>query len=113
MKLFWFVFITGFILFYFAIQAASVPFFSVEMLINNLYLFLAGFVFLVGVMKLKVKHKFRIVLMFVVGILVLDGIYAYYQYGVDRNYIVTHLYNLYLLIWGAVSGLVFKQSRKQ
>ena len=110
MKLFWFVFIIGFILFYFAVQAVDVPFFSVEMLINDLYHFLAGFIFLVGVITLKVEHKFRTVLMLVAGVLVLDGLYGYFQHGIDRNYLITHLYNLYLLIWGVVCGLVFKKS---
>ena len=112
MKLFWFVFFTGFIIFYFAVQAVGIPFLSVEMIFNDIYHFLAGFIFLIGVITLEVEHKFRTLLMFVAGVLVLDGIYGYYQNGIDRNYIVTHLYNLYLLFWGAVSGLMFKKSRK-
>jgi len=113
MKLFWFVLSIGLFLFYFSVQAADVPFFSVEMIFNNLYHFFAGFIFLVGVIKLKIKHKFRTVLMLVVGVLILDGIYDYSQHGLDKNYLMTYLYNLYLLFWGTVSGLAFDKSRKQ
>ena len=110
MRLFWFVFCTGLIIFYFVDQAVEVDSFTKETIINNLYHFFAGFIFLAGMFYLKMQHKFRWFVILFIGILVFDEIYDLSR-GIKDTSLITIFFNSYLLIWGGVSGLVFSKKR--
>lgn len=113
MRFFWFVFFMGMVLFYFADQAAKIDTFTVAALINNLYHFLAGFIFVAWLFRSDIKNKFKAFFILLVGIFILDEIYDYFMSIKDFNFIL-HIYHLYLILWGAVSGLVLgKYSRNK
>ena len=110
MRLFWFVLCTGLLIFYFVDKAVKVDSFTVETLLNNLYHFFAGFIFLAGMFYLKMQHKFRWFVILFLGILVLDEIYDLSR-GIKDTSFITIFFNSYLLIWGGVSGLAFSKKR--
>ena len=110
MRLFWLVFGTGLLVFYFVDKAVKVDSFTVETLLNNLYHFFAGFIFLTGMFYLNIQYKFRWFAILFLGILVLDEIYDLSR-GIKDTSFITIFFNSYLLLWGGVSGLVFSKKR--
>ncbi len=110
MRLFWFVFCTGLLMFYFVDKAVGVDSFTIETLLNNLYHFLAGFVFLAWMYYAKIQHKFRWFVILFIGILILDEAYDFSR-GIKDTSLIMIFFNSYLLIWGGVSGLAFSKKR--
>ncbi len=111
MRLFFFVFCSGGAVFYFINHAFKVDSFADETLINNVYHFVAGFIFLAGAIRLNLKHKFKFFILLVIMILLLDEIFDYMRYVKDFSFL-SLFYNLYLLLWGALSGLVLSKRLK-
>jgi hypothetical protein len=111
MRLFWFVFITGGIFFYFIDQAVDVDSFSKELMVNNLYHFLVGFLFIIGMQHFKYKFKFKILLPLIFTVLVLGEIYDFFI-EITNFSILSLLYNIYVLFWGVVSGFAYSKSLK-
>lgn len=111
MRLFWFVFCSGWAFIYFLDHAFKVDSFTEETLINNLYHFFTGFIFLAGAIRLNLKHKLKFFLVLVIVILFLDEIYDYVRYVKDFTFL-TLFYNLSLLLWGALSGLALSKRSK-
>jgi hypothetical protein len=106
MKLFWFVLITGFVLFFFIVQAFKLDIFSLEMLTHNLYHFLIAFVIL-GYFFLHMTLKImKFLLILVLCLLVLDEI-VHYVSGVGNISAEVLIMNFYLLVWGGLSGFLF------
>ena len=97
-------------MFYFVDQAVEVDSFTNETIINNLYHFFAGFIFLAGMFYLEMRHKLRWFVILFIVILVLDEIYDLSR-GIKDTSLITIFFNSYLLIWGGVSGLVFSKKR--
>ena len=112
MRLFWFVFCSGWVFIYFVDHAIKVDSFAEETLINNLYHFFTGFIFLAGVNRLNLKHKFKFFMVLVIVILCLDEIYDYMRHVKDFTFL-SLFYNLSLLLWGALSGLALSKRSKE
>ncbi len=110
MRLFWFVFCTGLLIFYFVDKAVKVDSFTIETQLNNLYHFLAGFIFLTWMFHAKIQHKFRWFVIVFISILVLDEVYDFSR-GIKDTSFITIFFNSYLLLWGGISGLVFSKKR--
>ncbi len=111
MRLFWFVFITGGIFFYFIDQAVDVDSFSKELMVNNLYHFLVGFLFIIGMLHFKYKFKFKILLPIIFAVLVLGEVYDFFI-EITNFSILSLFYNIYVLSWGVISGFAFSKSLK-
>ncbi len=111
MRLFWLVFTTGALIFYFIDQAVDVDSFSKELIVNNLYHFLVGFLFIIGMLHFKYKFKFKILLPLIFTVLVLGEIYDFFI-EITNFSILSLIYNIYVLFWGVVSGFAFSKSLK-
>ena len=105
MRLFWFVFCVGWVLFYFADQAVKYESLSLEGLINNIYHFLAGFVFIAWMFRSDIKNKVKSFFILLVVILALDETYDYFRQVNDFSLIMV-IYHLYLVFWGAACGFM-------
>ncbi len=108
MRLFWLTFCVGWVLFYFADQAVKYDSLTVEGLINNLYHFFAGFIFITWMFKSNIKNKFKSFIILLIVILVLDETYDYFRHVKDFGLIML-IYHLYLVFWGAASGLMISK----
>ncbi|MGR8932768.1 MAG: hypothetical protein ACU837_00075 [Gammaproteobacteria bacterium] len=106
MKLFWLVFFTGLILFYFVKQALKIEFGSVEILLHTLYHFFSGFIVLAGWCFFKFKKRFKVFFAIVITILLIDELGDYFR-GVEDMTSIMLAYNLYMLLWGAAAGIAF------
>ena len=95
MRLFWFIFCTGLLIFYFVDKAVKVDSFTLEALLNNLYHFFAGFVFLTWMYYVKVQHKFRWSAILFIGILVLDEVYDFSRGIKDTSFLTIFLIHTY------------------
>lgn len=106
MKLFWIVFFAGLILFYFVANALKVEIGSLEMFLHMLYHFFSGAIILAGWYFYKSKRRFKIFLLIIFTILFVDELGDYFR-GVENMSSMMLAFNLYLLFWGAVSGIAF------
>lgn len=106
MKIFWFVFVTGLILFYLLVKAFKINVFSLEMFTHALYHFFIGF----GSMTYFYFHRtvrlIKILLVFLFIFLALDQVYDYSR-GVGHMNIKYLLFNFYLVFWGGLNGFSF------
>lgn len=106
MRLFWIVFFAGLFLFYFVSKALKIEVDSFEMLWHLLYHFFSGFIVLAGWYFYKSKRRFKIFLLIIFTILLVDELGDYFR-GVEDMSSMMLAFNLYLLFWGAVSGIAF------
>lgn len=106
MKLFWFVFITGSVLFLLLIKAFKVDILSLEMLTHDLYHFLIGFVILAYFFLHMTFKTMKFLLALVLGLLVLDEIFDYAR-GVGNISFELLITNFYLVIWVEFSGFTY------
>ncbi|MGH8549521.1 MAG: hypothetical protein ACRERU_13165 [Methylococcales bacterium] len=106
MKLFWFVFVTGSILFFLVVQAFKLDVLSVEMLTHNLYHFFIGFVILNYFFFHMTLKIMKFLLLLVLALLVLDEIFDYAR-GVGNITVELLILNFYLVFWGGLSGFTF------
>lgn len=105
MKLFWTVFFAGLILFYFVANALKIKIDSLEMFLHMLYHFFAGAIILAGWYFYKSKRRLKIFLLSIFAILFIDELGDYFR-GVEDMTSMMLAFNLYMLFWGAVSGIV-------
>ena len=106
MRLFWLVFGTGWIPYYFFVKALKVDVFSVEMLLHTLYYFFAGFIILAGWCFYKSKKRIKFLLISIFFIIYIDDLTDYLR-GIDVITTEMLIYNLYVLFWGSLSGVTF------
>ena len=111
MKLFWFVFLTGSIVFYLVIRAVKVDILSLEMLTHVLYHFFIGFVILAYFVFHMTIRRMKFLLILVLALLVLDEIFDYAR-GVGNIRFETLILNFYLVFWGGLSGFIFAARKK-
>ncbi len=111
MRLFWFVFLSGGVFFYFIDQAFKMDLFSKETLLNNMYHFFAGFIYLAWTLRLNLKNKLKLFFLLAAVILFIDEMYDYLRHFRTFTFIEL-FYNLYLLLWGALCGYVFMMRPK-
>lgn len=101
----------GLILLYFVNAALKISVFSWEMLIHSAIRFMVGFIVLgIGYFfghKLNLKIAIGIVLM----LLIVDDIMDYAR-DVTRLSAELLLHNLYMLLWGSLTGYLFMRSYK-
>jgi len=101
----------GLILLYFVNAALKISVFSWEMLIHSAIRFMVGFIVLgIGYFyghKLNLKIAIGIVLI----LLIVDDIMDYAR-DVTRLSAELLLYNLYMLLWGSLTGYLFMRSYK-
>jgi hypothetical protein len=103
MKLFWSVFSIGLVFYYLIVRAFKLDIFTGEMLGHTAYHFFSGFIVLAGWCFYKSKRRFKMLLVMVFCILFLDELIDYFR-GIDGISSTLLAYNLYLLLWGALSG---------
>lgn len=109
MRIFSTCLLTGLLILYFIDAALSIDNLSIEMLTHNLVRFFSGFVFL-GIWnwyrhRLKLKVSLYLILIFLVS----DDIYDYIR-NIDTLNFEMLLHDLFIVIWGAVSGYFFIKS---
>ena len=112
MRLFWFVFFSGGIFFYFLDQAFKVELFTTETVLNNMYHFFAGFIYLAWSLRLNLKNKLKYFILLAAVILFIDEMNDYLRHYRTFTFIEL-FYNLYLLLWGALCGYVYLISPKR
>ena len=112
MNLFWLVTSVGLILFYFVVHAFKVEFFTLEMLTHNMYHFLSGMISLGILVHWNPKKKFKIYALLIIGILIFDEINDFTR-GVSINSFLIVFYNLYLILWGALTGFTIVRHLKE
>jgi hypothetical protein len=98
--------IIGLILLYLIDSAFQIDGLKPEMLMDNLVRFFLGFM-LIGIWGLA-KHRLKLkIFMYIIFIfLISDGIFDYIQ-NVSTLDMEMILHDLYIFVWGAVSGLFF------
>jgi hypothetical protein len=98
--------LVGLILLYFVDIALRVHNLNLEMLTHNLVRFFAGFVIL-GIWVWD-EHKIglKVSLYIILAFLISDDIFDYIR-GVDNISVPMFLHDLYIVFWGAISGLFF------
>ncbi len=106
MKLFWFVFIAGSILFFLVISAFKVDVLTLEMLTHILYHFFIGFVILAYFFSHMTIKIMKLLLILVLVLLILDEIFDYAR-GVGEVSAELLIMNFYLVFWGGLSGFTF------
>lgn len=108
MKLFWFIILFGLAVYYFIVQAFKLSIFNAEMLLHTLYHYATGFIILSGCFVLSSTKKTKSIVIgcLAVTILFIDEIYDYRR-GIENFNLMLILYNLYVLFWGALSGVAF------
>jgi hypothetical protein len=106
MKFFWLVFFAGLIPYYFFVAALKVELDSLEILAHTLYYFFSGFIVLAGWCFYKTKKHLKILLILIFCIFFLDDLSDYVR-GVDSITTEMLIYNLYVLLWGSLSGAMF------
>lgn len=111
MRLFWFIFCLGLVFLYFIDQAIDAKSLTPKMIINNLYHYLAGLIFLPKLIKSNIAHKIRYISLFLLSVLMI-GVIFNYSMEVQDIRILSLLYNLYFVFWGTVSGLVFRMTKR-
>lgn len=106
MKLFWFTILFGLAVYYFVVQAFKLSVFNAEMLLHTLYHYATGFIVLSGCFLLSSTKKIKSIVIGSIAMLILfvDEIYDYRR-GVESLNLMMILYNLYVLFWGALSGV--------
>jgi hypothetical protein len=106
MKVFWLVFFTGLVLLYFFVKGLKVEFFTLEIFLHTLYYFFSGFVILAGWCFYKAEKHLKVFVILVLGIIFVDDLSDYVR-GVNDITTEMLIYNLYLMLWGALSGVAF------
>ncbi|MCK4843259.1 MAG: hypothetical protein KAT04_15465 [Methylococcales bacterium] len=109
MKIFSACLLTGLVILYFIDSALSIENLNMEMFTHNLVRFFAGFVFLGIGGWYKHKLKFKISLYLIVIFLVSDDIFDYIR-NIDNLSFDMLLHDLFIVIWGALSGFFFLKS---
>ena len=111
MKLFWAIFVSGSILFFFVVQALKVNMFTLEMLTHSLYHFFIGFVILANFVFHMTLKRMKFLLLLVLALLVLGEIFDYVR-GLGNLSVELLIFNFYLVFWGGISGFTFAVHKK-
>ena len=106
MKIFSVCLFLGLIALNFIDVALRVENLNLEMFTHNLVRFFVGFLFLGIWVWYKQKLKFKVSLYLVLVILVSDDIYDYIR-DINNLSFEMLIHDLYILIWGALSGFFF------
>jgi hypothetical protein len=112
MKLFWFVFITGFVLLFFLINAFKIDVFSWEMVTHILYHFFIGFAIFFYFFSHMTLKSMKFLLILVLGLLILDEIFDYSR-GVGKISLMILIANFYMVLWGGLSGFTYARCRRK
>lgn len=103
--------IAGLILLYFVNAALKVNIFNWEMLIHSGIRFFLGFLVLGVGYFYEHKLNLKIAIILVLGLLVVDDIMDYMR-DVTRFSVEQLLHNLYMLLWGVLTGYAFMRDLK-
>lgn len=98
--------LVGLILLYLVDIALRVNSLNLEMLIHNLVRFFAGFVILGIWIWDEHKIRLKISLYIILAFLISDDIFDYFR-GIDNISVPMFLHDLYIVLWGAISGMFF------
>lgn len=96
----------GVILLYFIDIALRIEPLDIEMLTHNLVRFFSGFVFLGILVWHNQKLKFKFAMYCILIFLISDDIYDYLR-TINNLRLEMLLHDLYLVVWGAISGFFF------
>jgi hypothetical protein len=110
-KLFNLSILLGLILLYFVNAALKVDLFSWEMVIHSGIRFLVGFIVLGIGYFYGHKLNLKIAVYVILALLIADDVMDYAR-DVTRLSAELLLHNLYMLLWGALSGFLFMRSYK-
>ena len=112
MKLFWLALLVGLILLVVVDAAFKIDSMNLEMLLHNLYHFFTGCVMFSLWVWYKHKKKVTFFIYILLMLLLLDETFDYFR-GVEDMSLQMFLHNLYLVFWGAITGLLFVRYFKQ
>ena len=82
------------------------------MFTHNLYHFFSGMIILGGLVHFNPKKKFKFYALIIIGILIFDEINDFTR-GVSIAGFLMVFYNLYLIFWGALTGLTIVRYWKE
>jgi hypothetical protein len=98
--------IIGSVLLYFVDNALKINNFELEMFIHNIIRFGLGFVFLGILVWYKRQLKFKVALICIVTLSLLDVMFDYIRDVGDFSFEMM-IHGVFLVIWGSVTGFLF------